>query len=524
MFFRRAALGCLLLVLGGCGDKREFPANRRLAIRRIENLGAERSADRLAGAVTDALIWRALAVASPAADEEQARQSGAGMVLRGQWRAAGAGKWRLTLQLQDRLSTAMLGGLDVEVADADAVPASCRAAETLLRMAAGDALTGDCGLQREWLALQGDAAEVEAALAQNPKFYAAYPRLAQEYVRAGKADAVAALIAKLGEPREGSVEQFVAGQLRLLGAKTPGERAVGYVQMLGLRAADPRLRQEAAEFAQATGDWAVAAGHWKKMVELEPGRALSWNSLGYAEAQRGKTDEAVRAILEYQKRAPGEANPLDSLGEVQYMGRRFRDAAVAFDELNRKHPGFQGRAGLWKAAIAWYKAGDLAQADKRHAEWLLPLEGRLPPSAIAFQKAYWLARTGRMKEYNAFWEQELAQSAGERQAAGEMYRAAIEFGLNLRRPPDAQFVAWSKQLSDPRLRQEFSLFGLLSDNAGSEAAWRQRLGAAGAPFLPVALELWTPLPAEKPSVEPLPENPPGMLEALRLRRRTTVLR
>jgi tetratricopeptide (TPR) repeat protein len=507
--------------LAGCGGEKKLPVNRQLVVRRFENLGPDRQADGLAAAASEAAVWRAMSRTSGAVDEEQSRQSQAGLLLRGQLRPAGTGKILFTAQLQDRNSSEVLEALEAELPEDDFVPASCRALEKLLRVAAGEALTGSCGTQAEWMSLSGNAPQLEEALAKNPKFYPAFVRLAQLYARSGNGEELSALLTKLGQPSEGSLEQFVAGQVRLVSAKSPGERAVGYAMTLGLRASDTRLREEAAEAAQAAGDWTLAAGHWKRLVQLEPERTLAWNSLGYAEAQLGRTGEAVRAILEYQKRAPGEANPLDSLGEVQFMGGKFRDAAISFDELNRKYPNFQNRAGFWKAAVAWFRAGDLAQADGRHNQWMLPMIGRAAPSAIAFQRAYWLARTGRAAELKAFWEKELAESSGERKTAAELHCAAIEFGLTLRRPPDSQFVLWSKQLQDPALRQNFSLFGLLSDNAGSEAEWRRRLGPAGQNFVPVAMEIWAPLPATKRTPEALPENPPGILEALRLRRRTT---
>lgn len=531
------AAAVLLALFGvtGCGKQEVKPENVRLVVERFENQGAKRVLDKTASAAAEALVWALAAdpvvVASAALDSEQARASRAGVRLSGQLREGKGGRLELTAQLVDSRSTQLLAELSVAAPPEQLVTQGCAALlEAVRKRIPGSA--GSCfGSDAEWSALTEEGGPAKL-IADDPKFWPAYLSEAQALLRAGKRDEARQILQGMGTPSD-RAGQFARGQLMTLLAENPVERLAGFDATLALRPVDLRMREEAAALAQNAGQWDEAVKHLRELLKVEPQRADTWNSLGYAEANRGKTDEAIAAILEYRKLAPNEANPWDSLGEVQFMGRRFREAAQAFDELNRRFPNFQNRNGFWKAAVAWSMAGNPKEADQRHAQWLEPLAGRMSPSSLALQRAYWLARTNRAAELDAFWEKEVSESSGERRTAAELHRAMIEFGLTLKTPERAQFVQWSKELQDPGLRQEFAFFGLLSENAGSPQGWQARIaqavgpaqmGGVGAQLVATGMEIWAPLPNKKPKVEPLPGNPPGPLEVLLLRRRIAVLR
>lgn len=532
------AAAVLLTFFGvtGCGKQGVKPENVRLVVERFENQSAKRPLDKTASAAAEALVWALAAdpvvVASAALDSEQARASRAGVRLSGQIREGRPGQIELIAQLVDNRSSALLDEVSFSVAADQFVTRSCAALLEAVRKQIPGSAGGCFGSDAEWTGLLTEEGGPAKLIASNPKFWPAYINEAQNLLRAGKPSEARQLLQELGMPSE-RPGQFVRGQLMTLLAGSARERLAGFEATLALRPVDMRMREEAAALAQSAGQWDDAAKHLRELLKADPKRADVWNNLGYAEANRGKTDEAIAAILEYRKLAPNEENPWDSLGEVQYMGRRFREAAQAFDELNRRFPTFQNRNGFWKAAVAWSMAGDLKEADRRHALWLEPLIGRITPSSLALQKGYWLARTGRAGELKGFWEKEISESSGERKTAAELHRAMLEFGLTLKAPERSQFVQWSKELQDPGLRQEFAFFGLLSDNAGSPQAWQARIAQAvgpaqmsgvGAQLVAAGMAIWSPLPTEKTKVEALPENPPGPLEVLLLRRRIAVLR
>ncbi|MDX2268106.1 MAG: hypothetical protein NW208_08360 [Bryobacter sp.] len=519
---QRTALAVLLLVsFTGCQKKATEPPNRRLVIQSIEAQSELPRAAELAATASEAYFWRRLSLAYSAQDEEQVRQSGAALVLRGQLRPAGAGKWQLSAQLVNQASHEWLGTLEEVLPEAGFLEQACAAFDRLLApyQLAAAPQAPPCTPEESWLALRKGVGEWEALVARDPLFLPAVLRLGQHYALENQLAPFAQLQAKLEPVKPGTRQAYAAGQLALLRARTPAERLAALEQILSVRSEDAALHREAAELAQAAGAWPRALDFWKRLTTLAEARPLDFNSLAYAAAQNGQTDEAIAAARRYQQLAPQEANPLDTLGEVQYMGRRFAQAAVSFDELHQQHPDFQNRHGLYKAAVAWYRAGKVAEADQRHQAWLAKFQGKRNPTMQAFQRAYWLARTGRAQQGLDL----LAKAA----PPADLYRAILLFGLTRQAPPQSQFVAWSKQLTDPQTRQDFAIFGLLSSNAGSAEAWRQRIAQAvgngpavaiAARLIETGLAVWEPSPAPA-AIEPLVEGPPGVLEAMLVRYR-----
>jgi serine/threonine protein kinase/Flp pilus assembly protein TadD len=74
----------------------------------------------------------------------------------------------------------------------------------------------------------------------------------------------------------------------------------------------------------------------RRGLERDPSSKLLWNTLAYGSAGFGNRSEALPAIDEYLKLAPGEPNPYDSKGDVYYLFRELDSArywytrAVAF--------------------------------------------------------------------------------------------------------------------------------------------------------------------------------------------------
>ena len=136
-----------------------------------------------------------------------------------------------------------------------------------------------------------------------------------------------------------------------------------------MRQGDPRLLVELATLASGQGRWDLAAAQYRELTKIEVGKVEWWNGLGYAEANQLHLPAAVAALNEYRKLAPNDPNVVDSLGEVNYMNRNFKEAAKYFDEQWQRFPTFQGGVGWRKAALAYYYAGDLKTADLRYADW-----------------------------------------------------------------------------------------------------------------------------------------------------------
>ena len=70
----------------------------------------------------------------------------------------------------------------------------------------------------------------------------------------------------------------------------------------------------------ALGDQESCRGHRgiQEAIELDPTNVVFWNTLAYAQTFAGDLEAAKRSIAEYRRLQPSEANPLDSLGEINF--------------------------------------------------------------------------------------------------------------------------------------------------------------------------------------------------------------
>jgi tetratricopeptide (TPR) repeat protein len=531
--FRPLSLIGLLLVLlfgGACSQPAPPPSNNRVAVERFQSLSQDSTVKKLATVAADAFVWRHIDFASAAQDEEGLRQSAAGWILRGQVRPLGGDELLLEAQLINRQSGEWLERGEFRAKREEFLDKACAGLDGLLsarKIGAGQRTLepAPCAPQANWLLYDESTENIEKLLDREPGFLPAYLWLSQRYAQGINRGDHQRLLAKLPDPQPGTRAGFLAGNLRLLGATSREQQLAGYALLMSVRTTDIRLWRDAAQIAQTAGQWEQAAQYWRELLAIEPGNPEEWNNLGYAEAQCGRTDAAVQAIHKYMELAPTEANPHDSLGEVLYMGRRFEDAARAFDELMQKHPDFQNRHGFFKAALAWSRAGNQELADNRYASWLEPLVNQFPGAELAFQQAYWLARTGRVDRAWEELERAKPRLDGEERLMLDVYRAILQFGLSKQPPPTSQFTAWAQQLKAQDNRTVLAVFGMLTDNAGGFMQWQERTVKAlrGSPSLPLSgqivqtgVTLWGKAP-EKQAIEPLPETvPPTIFDAVLL--------
>ena len=155
------------------------------------------------------------------------------------------------------------------------------------------------------------------------------------------------------------------------------------------------LRRSVAELESSSGQFAEAAVDWRKLREVLPADADALNQLGYTLAWSGDYAGAVKSLEEYARRHPADPNPLDSLGDVHFMFRKFTLAATAYQQAYTKLPGFQNGGDLYKMAWAKYLAGDKAGADAAFAQFR---QAQQKNETFALIAAEWLYRTGRQKQ------------------------------------------------------------------------------------------------------------------------------
>ena len=137
-----------------------------------------------------------------------------------------------------------------------------------------------------------------------------------------------------------------------------------------------------------------AAALYRKALDLDPDEPVMLNTLGYTEALAGNLGAAVKALEDYQRIRPGEANPLDSLGDIYYHFGRMEEAEKYYREAFEKAPEGQGQLSLMKAAQAHLWTGDVAGADAVFRQFL---EGRkrAGDSTVTYREAVWNYLSGR---------------------------------------------------------------------------------------------------------------------------------
>jgi tetratricopeptide (TPR) repeat protein len=238
--------------------------------------------------------------------------------------------------------------------------------------------------------------EFERAIASDPDFGAAWSEWVTQLARSGKPELAIATAeralarASLRTPYHKARLQYESAVLR----KDAPAQIAALTALSEMAPRDPTSWLSLAAAEQAQRDFAAAAGHFRKVLALQPANAGVMNTLGYAEGGAGNL-EAAKSILESYGRQPGqETNSLDSLGEVHFMNGRFVDAEKYFLQVTTRDPGFlQGRP-LLKAAYAHWLSGDLPGADAIARRYFEASAARNDPNTV-WREATWLYVTGR---------------------------------------------------------------------------------------------------------------------------------
>ncbi len=135
-----------------------------------------------------------------------------------------------------------------------------------------------------------------------------------------------------------------------------------------------------------------AISHYQRALELQPRESGLWNSLGYAQLFNGDDSGAIKSFSEYQRLLPGQANPLDCIGDAHYRFGRFDQAENYYLQAFAKDAAFQEGADLYKAAQARRMTGDVDGATKLFDRFALPR--RSPANLIDLLRAEWTYSVG----------------------------------------------------------------------------------------------------------------------------------
>ncbi len=377
----------------------------RLAIPPFENLSDDRSlawAGRALSEVASAEITGSAHIQPlPVASARESALGGATSALRGYFTLAG-GRLRLSVSREDLSSGRVTGTFTGE----DAFPGGLfRLAGALARWIDPNARAFDT---QSVSALESYAEGLEAAepgeqaacfersVAADPNFGAPYVAWARSLVARGDRAGAQGVIERV-RARGNQMAEARRAELDLLASALAGDPAGRRRALLVLgrvMPADAGVFRQLASEDMAARRYDAAADSWRRATALDPLDGPSWNQLGYTEALRKNLEGARKALLEYQRLAPKEANPSDSLGDVHYYLGAFHDAEKYYLDAYEKAPAFMGGTDLYKAACARLMTGDVRGADEMFRRYASARRAGQDPVA-GYREAEWLYLTGR---------------------------------------------------------------------------------------------------------------------------------
>jgi Flp pilus assembly protein TadD len=330
-------------------------------------------------------------------------------------------------------------------------------------------------------ALEGsDPAEVarnlEQAIALSPDFAPAYRLLAQ--LKAERRDAAGALTV-IGRALSTDLRPLERARLEVAEAELRGDRA-GRLRALDLVSkltpSDPTVWQALAEARLNAHAYSQAVDDYKKALEIEPQDTNSLNQLGYACAYAGDLPAAMAALRRYQSLRPSDANPMDSMGDVNLLAGRLGEAENYYLQASNRAPHFELDGSLFKAAMARLMTGDTAGADGLARRYLDARAADKDP-ALEYRNAEWLWVSGRRKEAGARMEAfaRAVQNGPTRELAARAYGTLAVWKLLLGdRAAGARMAQQAAADAGPSTAEVVALARFLTSPPASPAEWTAR--------------------------------------------------
>ncbi|HEY6389949.1 MAG TPA: tetratricopeptide repeat protein, partial [Bryobacteraceae bacterium] len=274
---------------------------------------------------------------------------------------------------------------------------------------------------------------LEAAATADPGFSLAYLTWARVLSGGGDRDQMLKVLAAARNAHPNAIDKASLDYFLATVSGDANGREKALEILTRSASADYGRLKELAELQLAGRKFSDAIRSYEAASKLDEDDHVIWNQLGYAYAFAQDLAGARRALETYQKSlAPGDANGLDSLGEVSFYLGDFTGAEKYFLEANAKNAAAQGGGELLKAAQARLMTGDLPGADGLFQRYLKATQAAQSELA-GYQQAQWEFLTGRRKAGMQRLEQILSKLPGEGPAVGA-----------------CQLSIWKLQTGDPQ--------------------------------------------------------------------------
>jgi len=401
------------------------PSVERLAVTAFENLGSDSKLDWLGRAASSALVYDL----APARDlfAESVDSVPAALSVQAS-RALEAyfsqrnGQLTLHATLENLGKTKTLASYELSGPAAEGVlPLVNRLAKLLSGSARAFGTANPDAFRSYGAAISGaNGAEamihdLEAAVAADPHFAQARLLDARLLLSQGKRDEAGK---QLQAARAADPDAIDRAEIDYFAAVMAGDlegRAKSLEALTQQSPANLGWVRELAELRLAQRRFSEAAQSYEAATRLSADDAELWNQLGYTYAFELDLASAVRALEHYERMlGPGNANALDSLGEVRYFLGDFTEAGKDFLEAEEKSPARRGEE-LQKQAQSKLMLGDLAGADTTFQKYLA-LAQPSQRNEAELELAQWEFLTGRRKAAMGRLERLIPALAGDGQS------------------------------------------------------------------------------------------------------------
>jgi tetratricopeptide (TPR) repeat protein len=398
----------LCILLTACTGA-PHPDKRPLLVLRFENLTSDPALDWMGRGASRQIAAQiegsAIADSSaPASERERAIVGGVTRILHG-YLARSGDRLRLRVDLEDATSGKFTqSGESTGLVTAGLIPLAAAVAHQIDTNAHPAGTTSEAALAAyiDGLGSPNLTAATESlsrAIAADPDFGAAYLALI-EFSQARGDRAAAERVLAQARARGESIPAIDRARLNVTAAQLSGNSAA-LSQSLGALSrftpADSNLLRALAGAELQSRRYATAIDYYKNALAAQPGDSATLNFLGYTQAYAGDLEAAVKTLREYQSLRPTEANPFDSLGEVNFYLGQFSEAEKFYRQGYSKDPAFLNGASLFKAATAHLMTGDVPGAEAIFAEYET-VRRAANDQLIGFTRAEWDHLSGKRSE------------------------------------------------------------------------------------------------------------------------------
>ena len=493
----------LCLAAAACSRHSGSPPWTRLAIVRFENLGAGPAQDWIGRAFTQVLVEQLRSapgisaippsrlgaverglgvrpVSAPGVSTETAAAAAAGAtrVAYGSYWTAG-GRLHARLFLRDVRTGRDIACLPASASGTDVLAAAADLARQITPHPEVFGTRSFVALEAYSQALEAPdgahtAEAAERAIAADPDFAPAYRLLAE--TQRGTDAARSTLEKALNRPAIPALER---ARTAVDVATLRGDADARYQALTALArltAHDPDLWRSVGEMAFSRHDFRPAAQAFRHAVEMEPDDTGSLNRVAYALAYTGDVEAATGALEKYRQLQPADPNPIDSLGDVNLIDGRYRQAAGLYLEAVRKNPGFLGSGDYYKAAFARLLAGDPAGADALARRYRNARAEAHDPAADFFD-AEWQWTAGQPKAAFARLEAlaQKAEAGPQRSLASRAYvRLAVWSLVTGDRPRAEEMARKARETADRSTATAAAIASFLAQPPAAAAEWKAR--------------------------------------------------